>query len=225
VPGGFASLHNVPAREITLTYDYWIDKTELTSQDFAECATAGPCAREQPFIVDSQTFPGARLYPMAAISWDEAKTLCEWRGGRLPTEVEWEKAARGPDFRYLPWGNADPECDTTNAILPRDCGYDAGERGTTQVDAHPKDVSPYGVLNMAGSVSEWVVDFPDPDYYATMAAVDPRPPDGPTEVPGKSMRGGWTDSGPYIIYRQYLDDAGTGSVGVRCVYDQLPPPG
>jgi hypothetical protein len=78
---------------------------------------------------------------------------------------------------------------------------------------------------MAGSVREWVVDFPDPDYYATMAAVDPRPPDGPTEVPGKSVRGGYTDSGPTIVFRNYESLDTSGSIGVRCVYDQLPPPG
>lgn len=121
-------------------------------------------------------------YPVLIYNPDEAETYCRWAGRRLPTEAEWEKAARGPDKRLYPWGN-ELACEQASFFL---CTQD-----TTAVDEPQAGTSYYGALNMAGNVWEWVADWYDPDYYANSPAQNPS---GPTSGEYKIRRGGGWDS-------------------------------
>ena len=125
--------------------------------------------------------PGSEQHPVIEASWAGARAYCAWRNARLPTEAEWEKAARGIDGRRYPWGNEAPN--------PRRARFAAGWHGTAPVDAHPAGASPYGVLDMAGNAWEWVSSAYRPYPY--------RSDDGREDaLPGsvRATRGGGQDS-------------------------------
>jgi len=121
--------------------------------------------------------------PVVDVSWQDALAYCEWVGGRLPTEAEWEKAARGTDGRIFPWGNTDLEVGMVN--------FDNRISRSTEVGSYPNDSSPYGVLDMAGNVSEWVADYYAEDYYNQSPYENPA---GPESSDYRVLRGGsWFD--------------------------------
>jgi formylglycine-generating enzyme required for sulfatase activity len=137
---------------------FWMDQTEVTNRMYASCVDAGVC-KEPPYRKNWNTTPyyGQAEYenfPMINVRWEMARTYCEWVGRRLPTETEWEKAARGTDGRIYPWGNDVPSADLlTNAL------YGLAEQ--SEVGIHPSGASPYGALDMAGNVAEWTNDLYD----------------------------------------------------------------
>jgi formylglycine-generating enzyme required for sulfatase activity len=137
---------------------YWIYQTEVTTALYAVCVTAGVC--EAPIMDGSwsrQVYYGNPEYanfPMIEVDWSNAQSYCQWAGGKLPTEAEWEKAARGTDGRSFPWGN-EITCNQANAGMIG-CSL-AGD--TAPVGSYPEDISPYGVYDMAGNVNEWVADW------------------------------------------------------------------
>jgi serine/threonine-protein kinase len=130
-----------------------IDRTEVTRAMYARCVTAGRCAK-------AGEAPGADLagdLPVTNVSWHDARAYCAFVGGRLPTEAEWEKAARGTDGREFPWG-ADADCARANWGNYEGEGPCAGKNPgrPVPVGQYPKGASPYGVLDLAGNVWEWV---------------------------------------------------------------------
>ncbi len=139
-----------PAHTIYLDA-FFIDKYEVTNEMYDACAFAVECRRpKQAGSVTHSTYysnPVFAKYPVLYVDWKMAKAYCEWRGARLPTEAEWEKAARGTDERIYPWGNTKIDCSFAN--LPGCVG------DTTPVDQYDTGVSPYGVYGMAGNVLEW----------------------------------------------------------------------
>lgn len=131
--------------------DYWIDKYPVTNAEYA-AFLAATGHRPPPHWTDGGYPPGKGNHPVVSVSWEDAQAYAVWAGKRLPTEAEWEKAARGSDGRAWPWGNT---------FEPSRCNTrEAGRGGTTSVDAHsPQGDSPYGVADMAGNVWEWTADW------------------------------------------------------------------
>ena len=161
---------------------YYIDKFEVTNALYKACVDAEIC--DGPTNVSRYNNSQYAQHPVVYVDWEMAKTYCEWRGARLPTEAEWEKAARGADGRTYPWGD---EIDDTFANYNKNVG------DTTPVGTYPKGVSPYGVYDMAGNVWEWVMDWYDGNYYAK--SPDANPP-GPERGDYRLLRGGsWVYSG------------------------------
>ena len=148
---------------------YWIDRTEVTKAQYQQCVAARKC--RAPSCV------GTRVdeHPVVCVSWQDAADYCAWAGKRLPTEAEWEKAARGTDGRKYPWGNEAPDCGRLNFFFrSKPC-----VESTSAVGAFPSGASPYGALDMAGNVSEWVADWYDEKYYASSPTQNPTgPPSG-----------------------------------------------
>jgi formylglycine-generating enzyme required for sulfatase activity len=144
---------------------YWIDKYEVTTGQYALCVDAGVC--QPPFNPVSETSPkywgnpDFSNYPVIWVNWYMARAYCEWTGRRLPTEAEWEKAARGTDGRTYPWGN-DPltgeRANFCDINCPRTIAnglFNDGYAGTAPVGSYPAGASPYGALDMSGNVWEW----------------------------------------------------------------------
>ncbi len=124
---------------------FWIDRTEVTNLQYVKCVQEGKC-KASSYAADP-IFNGETL-PVVGIDWYNAKNYCEWAGCRLPTEAEWEKAARGTDGRLFPWGNEAITCERAN--------YGGCLNSTMPVGQHsPAGDSPYGVADMAGNVWEW----------------------------------------------------------------------
>ena len=121
---------------------FWIDQTEVTSGMYAQCVDAGACSppeESNPTQVDTARYD---VYPVINVSWFQANDYCNWIGGRLPTEAEWEKAARGDDGRLYPWGDDEPTCRLAN--------YWTCVNRISAVGSYPAGASPYGALDMAG---------------------------------------------------------------------------
>ncbi len=155
---------------------FWIDKTEVTNGQYALCLAEGAC--QEPHFSKSATRdnyfgnPEFDAYPVVFVDWYMAEAYCAWAGRRLPTEAEWEKAARGTDGRLYPWGN---EIDDKLANYGQDA---TGCEGcdTTAVGSYPDGASTYGALDMAGNVWEWVADEWDENYYDNSPSENPQGP-------------------------------------------------
>jgi len=138
------------------------------------CVLTGDC-RNPASSNRSSTYAD---YPVIYIKWEDAQSYCSWAGARLPTEAEWEKAARGVDGRIYPWGN---EVDFTKFYY-----YNENSGQTFPVGSFPSGASPYGVLDMAGGVSEWVNDWYGESYYQSSPASNPL---GPVSGQSHVLRG------------------------------------
>jgi formylglycine-generating enzyme required for sulfatase activity len=130
-----------------------IDRTEVRVSEYRHCVDDGAC--EPPAIASGCNWnaPGRSEHPVNCIDWDQAASYCGWVGKRLPTEQEWEKAARGTDGRIYPWGNEGASCDV--AVMRGARGSGCGESSTAPVGSRDRGRSPYGLFDMAGNVHEW----------------------------------------------------------------------
>jgi len=159
---------------------YWIDRTEVTNAQYRRCVEAGACS-EPACWEDSDL--NAPEQPVVCVYWYQAQAYCEWAGASLPTEAQWEKAARGTRGLIYPWGNT---FYSARLNCWEDRCYD-GYAYTAPVGSFPSGASPYGALDMAGNVWEWVADWYDSGYYAHSPS---RNPTGPATGKIQVLRGG-----------------------------------
>ena len=150
---------------------FWMDKHEITNAEYLQCAYAGACNWPRKGSVETHDYLGKAeydLFPILYVSRWDADDYCGWVGKRIPTEAEWEKAARGSiDTRPWPWGSEDWDCTRMNRCRGSEDWFPA------RVDDFHQGQSPYGVLNMAGNTAEWLQDFYDPGYYARSPYANP----------------------------------------------------
>ena len=161
----------MPAHEVTLDA-FWMDQLEVTNAMYLLCVRTGPCQPPQNFRslrrTDYFNNPEFNDYPVVYVTWGQAKTYCEWAQRRLPTEAEWERAARGDDWRTFPWG--EDKADGLRANFNMLVG------DTSCVGTYPLGASPFGVLDMAGNVAEWTNDFYSYDYARASETTNPTGP-------------------------------------------------
>jgi eukaryotic-like serine/threonine-protein kinase len=198
-----------PMRSVFLD-TYWIDQTEVTNQQYSACVTDGGCRSLGPNAYVGNTARGS--HPVVYVTWSDALNFCQWAGKTLPTEAQWEKAARGEDGRLYPWGDSAPD--------PFRLNYNDDVGSTTPVGSYPAGASPFGVLDMAGNVWEWTSDWYDAKYYQRALSENPTGPDiGARHV----KRGGsWftlSDSAVRATYRKHTGTTDRDyNIGFRCVF-------
>ncbi len=224
----------LPQLEVYLD-GYWIDKTEVTNADFLKCVQAGSCLGSTYMNLYN---PDDAELPATYVSVVEAEKYCEWAGKRLPTEIEWEKAARGHDGRIYPWGDEQPSQDNRLANFPgfKDKVTNQSD-GIFKVGSLPDGASPYGALDMAGNVWEWTSTPFLTDYYQTLADNAPegtdiiRNPKDPDITANNVIRGGSaadTELSNYLAYlrstnRSYVNMISSFYIGFRCVLPDTEP--
>jgi len=216
-----------------------IDRHEVIVREYRACVAAGACDRLP--LVSGDTRWLADQLPMANVTWSEAGDFCRWASGRLPTEAEWEKAARGTDARRWPWGGNDGDARANRGPVAAPVVWTYqfpirewipdyvpdrrdGADGPAPPGTYPWGTSPYGVEDMAGNVSEWVADYLGDVGYAGLSPINPL-----NSVPGhfgyRVVRGGAFDEPPYLS-RTYVRngaeaDSRSPGRGFRCVRDML----
>ncbi len=208
-------IDEVPVHSIFLD-SFYIDKFEVTNALYQACVNEGSCRplRRIDSFTRSSYFgnPEYDEYPVVYVDWNMANAFCEWRGAQLPTEAQWEKAARGPDGRTYPWGE---EIDCRRANFQG--GLTSCPGGTSMVGSYETGRSPYGAHDMAGNVWEWVADWYSEIYYET---IPPQNPLGPEIGQSKVLRGGsWADDAPDLRVSNRLRFAPTYinfNIGFRC---------
>ncbi len=212
----------------TVTLDaFYMDVYEVTNARYQECVQAGACSApsESKSYTRDSYYGSSQFadYPVILVSWDDAKTYCEWRGARLPTEAEWEKAARGGvEGKLYPWGDVFDGsrvnfCDKNCSFDWANQDFDDGYADTSPVGTYAPNA--YGLYDMAGNVYEWVADWYAADYYAGSPADNPK---GPASGEYRALRGGsWLNSGNLVraSSRYWYDPANRNDlIGFRCAF-------
>lgn len=205
-----------PRHAVSLS-DYWIDRTEVTVARYARCVSAGVCAAP-PYADGAERFNRAD-YPVTLVTWYDAAAFCSWAGGRLPTEAEWERAARGAQSRAYPWGSVYNPYLANHGVLASDPLDDIdGFLELAPVGSFRDGSTPDGLVDLAGNVEEWVGDYYDPEYPQASA----ENPKGPASGQERVIRGGAYVHGPSRI-RSAARDKDLPSTrktwrGFRCAY-------
>lgn len=208
-----------PPHEVYL-HAFYIDKYEVTTARYAKFLNA--TGHKQPGLVpmlwEQVNLPYDGDRPVIGVAWGAAEAFCRWVGKRLPTEAEWEKAARGTDGRIYPWGNADPTFALANYNKP--VTDNTCSDSLRPVGSYETGQSPYGIYDMAGNASEWVADWYDEKYYAASPKSNPK---GPASGEQKVLRGGSFRASPTVLNSTtregYLPVDKVLYAGIRCALD------
>ena len=182
----------LPAHTVSLDA-FWIDQLEVTNAMYMLCVQAGSCTLPDDWASDRRfsyfNTEEFKDYPVVHVTWGQASIYCDWAERRLPTEAEWERAARGDDFRNYPWGDEPPNETYTN--------FNRLVNDTSRVGSYALGASPYGALDMAGNVWEWVADLYRTDYYRTSPEHNPLGPETNTTnrrvIRGGSFQDEWVN--------------------------------
>ncbi len=168
-----------PIHEVTLD-GFWIYRTKVTNDMYARCVAAGKCSPPGPDAgLPDYTDPSLKDRPVVGVRWEQAEDYCNWMEGRLPTEAEWEKTARGPNGKIYPWGDAAPDCNLAN--------FSGCVGHLSDVLDYPAGMSEYEAFDMTGNAFEWVQDWYDPMYY--IQSPPTANPTGPQIGNVRSVRG------------------------------------
>ncbi len=207
---------------------FWMNKTEVTNAQYLKCVEVGVC--EQNYYMSIYA-PELENNPVSYVTFEQAERFCSWIGGHVPSEYEWEKAARGTDGRVYPWGDEEPTLDNDLANVPMYVDADGNGNDLFPVGTFPKGVSPYGMLDMAGNVWEWTSTWYSLNYYQTLAAEEEisgtvvSNPTGPENGSARVIRGGSCASTEVNNFesfmraanRSYLAVTSSYYLGFRCV--------
>ena len=219
VPGatftmGSADISNATPHQVTLS-PYWIDQTDVTNAEYAKCVAAGGCTEpsNKRSATRSSYYGNSQFdnYPVIYVNWNQAKSYCEWAGAKLPSEAQWELAARGMEGRTYPWAG--------NTIDKSYANFNQNVGDTTAVCSYPQGVSPYGACDMAGNVWQWTAD-----WYGNYGTSPVSNPNGPADGTYRVLRGGsWLSLNSYVrsALRFDIDPSLTNvSSGFRCARSQ-----
>jgi formylglycine-generating enzyme required for sulfatase activity len=202
-----------PRREIFVGA-FYLDRGEVSTERYSRFLEAAGSIRP-PDGWDERDPARSGALPVVGVDWYDAEAYCAWAGKRLPTEAEWEKAARGTDGRRFPWGDAPPAPDQANHANASPLAYDGG---LAPNGAHPAGASPYGVQDLAGNAAEWVADW----YAEGFVRSGARNPTGPERGEKKVIRGGgrFDDAERITATKRSYADPSTRSedVGFRCAH-------
>lgn len=192
---------------------FYIDKFEITNEQYQAFLKA--TAYKAKSYLDESPYNDPNL-PAVVLEWEDVVAYAKWAEKRIPTEAEWEKAARGTDGRIWPWGN-----EWNPSILNANDGDGSldGYAQTAPVGQYPKSASPYGVYDLAGNIWEWVADWYDPNYYKTSPYKNPK---GPRSGSSRILRGGgWAENYEFTRCASRLGGINFGSLlrGFRCAKD------
>ena len=215
-----------PQRTV-LVNAFWIDQTEVTNGMYALCVLEGGCTLPalnytltRPEYYEDLSFAE---YPVVHVTWEQANAYCTWAGRRLPTEAEWEKAARGTDGRTYPWGEDAPTCDHLRFGDPGP-GLPSCENDTARTGQFEMGISPYGALDMSGNVWEWTADWYAADAYRMDTDENPK---GPETGETKVLRGGAFNDGAGTVRtanrHQTAPDNPSYTIGFRCAISASTP--
>lgn len=200
-----------PLHRVTLNA-YSMDLYEVTTVQYGEFLTA--TGRTAPWLWESVNIHRHGDRPVVGVDWHDAEAYCRWKGKRLPTEAEWEKAARGTDGRRYPWGNRAPTKDLANFALGARFSY---SQVLMPVQSYESGKSPFGLHQMSGNVWEWVSDWYGVNYYESSGEANPT---GPKQGQFKVLRGGgWSDLPKYLLaYGRFKlpPETRNSYIGFRC---------
>jgi serine/threonine-protein kinase len=193
---------------------FWIDRTETSVGEYEACVAAGECAPPRRTSAFCTAGRGVPSLPITCVRWEDARAYCRFAKKRLPTEAEWEFAARGTRRVAYPWGGAGASCALAVTLVRDTSGQSCSPAGPAPVGSHPKGASAFGVLDLAGNVEEWVDDF-----WSESPPAGGRPASGASHV----LRGGGWQSPPSrarTSSRSWASSMEAGpNVGFRCARD------